>query len=218
LRTLLETLVLPDLTELNPLKGPPPKPRPGEVPGEAPVPGFICQSDPAALAGRFRAPISYRAATGDSPAGDNGAFAPGRSVALAAIEADDGLSYTAGFSERLVGNNQNGVASLAAYQLVPDRVSPSGCPPATDASRWRGDAGLSWRVCDYRSTLYHHGLLPGGEPSCIAMDGQTSFMGASSGHTRGINVLMLDGSVSLVVPTVDDKVWKEFARIGPVGR
>jgi prepilin-type processing-associated H-X9-DG protein len=217
LRTLLETLVLPDLTELTPSKVVP-KPRPGEVPGETSIPGFICQSDPAALAGLFRAPVSYRAATGDSPAGDNGAFAPGRSLALAAIEAADGLSFTAGFSERLTGNSQNGVANLAAYQLVPDRVSPPGCRPPFDTSLWRGDAGQSWRMCDYRSTLYHHGLLPNGEPSCIALDGQTAFMGASSGHTRGVNMLLLDGSVRLVVPTVDAKVWKEFAAIGNAGR
>ncbi len=45
LRTLLETLGLPDFTELSdPKKAP--QPRPGEVPGETAVPGFVCQSDP----------------------------------------------------------------------------------------------------------------------------------------------------------------------------
>jgi len=48
----------------------------------------------------------------------------------------------------------------------------------------------------------------------MAMDGQTAYMGASSGHTRGTNLLLLDGSVKLIVPTVDIKIWKEFARIG----
>jgi len=212
LRTLLETLALPDLTELTNLNAAP-LPRPSEVPGKTAVPGFACQSDPATLAGRFRTPVSYRATTGDSPAGDNGAFAPGRSLALAAIGAADGLSYTAGFAERLIGNNENGLVGLAAYQLVPDRVSPTGCPPSVDLSQWRGDAGSSWRVCDYRSTLYNHALPPGGQPSCIALDGQTAFMGASSGHTRGVNLLLLDGSVTLVVPTIDPKVWREYAAI-----
>ncbi len=213
LRTLLETLGLPDFTELSdPKKAP--QPRPGEVPGETAVPGFVCQSDPGALARRFLAPVSYRAATGDSPDGNNGPFAPGRSLSLSAIEAADGLSYTAGFAERLVGDRENGIASLAAYQLVPDRVSPPGCPPAVDNSVWRGDAGSSWRMGDYRSTLYNHALIPGGQPSCIARNGQTAYMGASSGHPRGVNMLRLDGSVTLVVPTINPKVWKEFANVG----
>jgi prepilin-type processing-associated H-X9-DG protein len=217
LRSLLETLMLPDFTELSSGKSAP-KPRPREVPGEAVVPGFTCQSDPSAISSRFLAPVSYRATTGDSPSGDNGAFSPGRAMSLAAIEAADGLSYTAGFAERLIGVKENGLANLAAYQLVPDRVPRSGCPAPLDPSVWRGDAGHSWRRCDYVSSLYNHALPPSGQPSCIAGDGQTAFMGASSGHTRGVNMLMLDGSVSLVVPTVDPKVWKEFAAIGPGGR
>ena len=41
-----------------------------------------------------------------------------------------------------------------------------------------------------------------------------AFMGLSSGHVRGVNLLLLDGSVSLVTPAIDPKIWKEFARIG----
>lgn len=217
LRTLLETLALPDFSELTTAKGASTR-RQGEVPGETLVPGFVCQSDPAAHTGRFPAQVSYRAATGDSPAGENGAFAPGRSISLAAIEAADGTSYTAGFSERLIGTGQDGIVDLANYQLVPDRVPDGGCPASVDASFWRGDAGRSWRISDYRSTLYNHALPPLGRPSCIATDGQTAFIGASSGHTRGVNVLLLDGSVSLFVPTISLKIWKEFASIGPVVR
>ena len=43
-------------------------------------------------------------------------------------------------------------------------------------------------------------------------------MGASSGHVRGVNMLLLDGSVTVVRPTIDPKVWKEFARINPPER
>ena len=38
-------------------------------------------------------------------------------------------------------------------------------------------------------------------------------MGASSGHSRGVNLLMLDGSVKLVQPSIDSKVWRNFAAI-----
>jgi hypothetical protein len=217
LRTMLETLVLPDFTELvDPRVAP--KRRPGEVPGETFVRGFVCQSDPNALAGRFRAPVSYRAAAGDSPAGENGPFAPGHLLSLSQIEAGDGLSYTAGFSERLVGDNQSGVAGLVAYEALAEPLSPtaSECPPVPESSRatWRGDAGASWWACEYRSTLYNHSLRPAGQPSCISRDGQTALMGASSGHTRGVKLLMLDGRVTVVVPSIDLRVWREFARLG----
>ena len=75
--------------------------------------------------------------------------------------------------------------------------------------------------------------LPGGLPTIVPpctttpcrqtprslacrLDGESAFMGASSGHVKGVNLLMLDGSVKLVVPTIDPKVWKEFAAVSSV--
>ncbi len=212
LRVLLESLQLPDMTELmDPKKFP--AARPGQVPGEMPVPGFVCASDPNATGGLFAAPINYRAVTGDTPKGDNGAFSPGRKRSLAELEAADGLSFTAGFSERLVGDNGPGLALLNHYQIVPGPLSPPGCPPVADPNAWRRDAGSSWRTSDYRSTLYNHALPLIGKPSCIARDGTTAFMGASSGHTRGLNLLRLDGAVTLIRMSIDPKVWRELAAI-----
>jgi type II secretory pathway pseudopilin PulG len=218
LRALLETLQLPDLTEIKGPKIPPP-PRPAEVPGERAVPGFVCSSDPNATAGWFAAPISYRATAGDSPAGDNGLFAIGRVLRLGNVEATDGSSYTAAFSERLVGDHQPGHPAPCNYQIVPGPLAGSECPAAAgDASMWRGDAGSSWSSSDYRHTLYNHALPLSSTHSCLAVDGKTAFMGASSGHIRGINMLLLDGSVNLVTREIDPKVWKEYARIGPAER
>src|SRR5690349_18068556 len=56
LRTLLETLGLSDFRGLEPNATAPPAA--GPVPGDMPVPGFVCGSDPNATAGLFRAPIS----------------------------------------------------------------------------------------------------------------------------------------------------------------
>ena len=47
----------------------------------------------------------------------------------------------------------------------------------------------------------------------MALDGQSAYMGASSGHSRGVNLLMLDGSVKLVQPSIDSKVWRNFAAV-----
>jgi prepilin-type processing-associated H-X9-DG protein len=38
-------------------------------------------------------------------------------------------------------------------------------------------------------------------------------MGASSGHTGGVNVLFFDGSARTFTTTVDPKIWREWARI-----
>jgi hypothetical protein len=215
LRILLETLQLPDLTALDNPKKTPPQARPGQVLHAVPVPGFVCASDPNALAGRFTAPISYRAVTGDDQRGDNGAFAPGRVLALRDIEAADGTSYTAAFSERLVGDNQPNHAAPFNYQVVPGPLSAAACPETSDFSAWRGDAGSSWTSSDYRYTLYNHSLPPNGLPSCVAQDGKAAFMGASSGHVRGVNLLLLDGSVTLVRPSVNLIVWRAYAKLAP---
>jgi type II secretory pathway pseudopilin PulG len=214
LRTLLDTLQLPDLIKLTDSKTPP-EALPGEVPGELPVPGFVCASDPNATALHFTAPISYRATTGGSVAGHDGAFARGRVLRLDEIQAGDGRGYTAGFSERLVGDNQANHITEFNYQVVSGPLPSTGCPAAPYPFAWRGDAGSSWTSSSYRSTLYNHSLRPGGSPSCVASDGKTAYMGSSSGHVRGVNLLLLDGSVTLVRPSIDQKIWRELATIGP---
>jgi prepilin-type processing-associated H-X9-DG protein len=212
LRSILETLQQPDLLGLKDATTLP-QPRPGEVPGETPVPGFVCASDPNATAGRVRAPISYRAATGDTTAGDNGAFAPGHVLKLPEIQEGDGLGYTAAFSERLVGDNISNHKASWNYTIVPGPLPPLACPITSDASLWRGDAGSTWVRADYRTTLYNHALPPNSQPSCIDSGGTSAFMPASSGHVSGVNLLFLDGRVTVVRPTIDRKIWKEFARI-----
>jgi prepilin-type processing-associated H-X9-DG protein len=214
LRTLVDTFGLADFRGLDPNA---PLPRPtGPVPGEIPVPGFVCSSDPNAIAGVFRAPISYRGTTGDDQLGRNGIFTPGRRISLAEVQQGDGSSYTAAFSERLVGDNLEGHLAPWNYAAAIAPLPSQGCSLVwleNRMARWYGDAGSSWVLADYRSTLYNHALLPGAPLSCVAMDGLAAYMGASSGHVRGVNLLMLDGSVKLLSPSVNPKVWKEFAAL-----
>jgi hypothetical protein len=210
---LLENLQQPDLLGIaDPNTRP--KPRPGEVPGEMPVRGFVCASDPNATAGLFPAPISYRACTGDSPAGENGAFAPRRVISLREIQDRDGMSYTAAFSERLAGNNVARHPATFNYMIADGPLGDGGCPKAGALASWRGDAGSSWVSSGFPSTLYNHALPPYGQPSCIEAGGKAAYMGASSGHVAGVNLLFTDGRVTVVRPTVDRKIWKAFARIG----
>lgn len=212
LRSLLTTLQLPDFTELTVVE----KrldPRPGSVPGAVSVRGFVCSSDPRATAGGFTAPISYRGSTGGNPLQPDGLFTLGRGRSPAEIEAGDGAAFTAAFAERLVGTGSPGRPALENYRATSAPVPSDGCPPGAADRDFRGDAGSSWVRADYRSTLYNHALPPNAPASCIAEDGRSAFMGASSGHTAGVNLLLLDGSLRTIRPTVDSKIWRGFGTI-----
>jgi hypothetical protein len=211
LAALREQLGLEDFTTLADPEHRP-VPQPGVSSSARPVPGFVCPSDPQATAGLFRAPISYRAVTGDAPDGRTGPFAPGHPIGVATVEAADGVSYTAAFDERLVGDNRPATPGPRNYALVPGPVAAEGCPGAPHHS-WRGDAGSSWLEASWRSTLVNHALPPGAAPSCLAADGRTARIGASSGHVGQVLVLMLDGSVQAVSPAIDPKIWKARANI-----
>ena len=215
LKALLESLGVNSFLRLEPggrnldrLKAP--------LPEEIPVAGFLCPSDSEALRSSFASPVSYRAATGDDPRGTDGGFAIGRRLGHKQIEAGDGLSYTAAFSERLIGDAQPrpGTANYALVNAIPDGGNgPTDFSAEPAAADWRGDAGSSWVWADYRTTLYNHATPPGFGRSLVARDGRSALMGASSGHVRGVHLLMFDGATRLVAPTIDPKVWKAFAAV-----
>jgi type II secretory pathway pseudopilin PulG len=209
---LLDELGVPDFTGLIDVKNRPPKPPNAPAREGRPVPGFVCASDPHAIGRIFPAPVSYRATTGDAPDGRNGAFAPGRRITIAAIEAADGSGYTAAFSERLVGDGRPGHPAPYNYAEATGPIAEAGCPRA-EPSRWHGDAGASWTAARWQSTLYNHAMTPNGTPSCIAADRRTALMGASSGHVDGVHVLVFDGSVRTFTPRVDPGIWREWATV-----
>lgn len=179
---------------------------------EISVPGFVCPSDPNASGGLFPAPISYRACTGDAPDGRNGAFAPGKVVSIAEVEAGDGLAFSAAFSERLVGDGRDDSQYPGNHAVVPGPIAEEAPAIPPDAS-WKGDAGSSWLAADWRSTLETHAIGPGAAPSTIAADGRSARMGASSGHADAVHVLFLDGSVRPYTTRIDLDVWKALANL-----
>jgi prepilin-type N-terminal cleavage/methylation domain-containing protein/prepilin-type processing-associated H-X9-DG protein len=211
LAALLVELGQQDFTELTDTKSRPPK-RADLPQNERRVPGFVCASDPNAMAGVLPAPVSYRATTGDAADGRNGAFAPGRQIRIAAIEAADGSSYTAAFAERLVGDNRPEHPARFNYALESGPLPATGCPRSAPAT-WRGDAGASWLASNWQSTLYNHALTPDAEPSCTAGDRHAAFMGASSGHAGVVNVLFFDLSVRTFTPSVEPRIWRGWANI-----
>ncbi len=203
---MLDELGQPDFLVLRDRTKAPPR-TPGYQLVEKPIRGLVCPTDSNARAGRFRAPISYRANTGDSPEARNGPFAIGRRTTVEAVEAAKGAAFTAAFAERLVGDGQAGVEQKSAYALLDKPGADWGTRPV-DPSVWRGDAGESWRYAEWRSTLYSHALPPDSPRSWIATDGASALMGASSDHPSGLHVLMLDGSLKTYRPSVEIGVWK----------
>lgn len=212
---MLTTLGQADFAAFRDPKVAPPRRSVGPI-AERTILGLLCPTDRDAFAGTFPAPVSYRSNTGDTADGRGGPFAIGLTVTLAEVEAGDGASYTASFAERLVGDGRNGAPAPSAYARVPGPIGESGCPESPDSSWW-GDAGSSWLRADWRSTLYGH-LPPPGAGSCIAEDGRTAFLGASSAHREGVHVLLLDGSLRTYLPSVAPGVWRGLGTIGEPGR
>jgi hypothetical protein len=209
---MLEALGQPDFVTLTDLAKPP-KARPRPAGPAWRIGGLVCPSDPCATSGLFAAPVNYRATTGSTPGGLDGAFAPGRTFTLADIESADGLGYTAAFSERLLGNGADGVPDPRNFARVEGPVDDSACDGISPRS-WRGDAGSSWATPGWSSTLYNHTLTPGETPSCVASDGRTARVGASSGHVEGVHVLLFDVSVRVYRPQVNLSVWRGLATVG----
>jgi type II secretory pathway pseudopilin PulG len=216
LAAMLGELGLVDFMTLSDRKVAPRKTPAGPA-AERPVRGFICPSDRNATAGIHPAPVSYRANTGDTVDGLHGPFALGRKVTLEEVEAADGTSYTAAFSERFVGDGKGSQDDIGSYTLAPGPVPKDGCPSAGPTS-WGGDAGSSWLLTDWRSTLYSHIATPNAPRSCISSDGLTAIMGASSGHAEGVHVLLLDGSLKTYRTSVSPEVWRALSTIGEPGR
>ncbi len=218
LATLLASLAVPDLTELDETAKPTPR-RASEAPLERRIPGFLCPSD-ANSAGpdSFPAPVSYRATTGDAPGGLDGGFAPGRRLSLSEVEAGDGKAFTAAFSERLFGTGKDGEPGPRDYRSVAGPIGNAPCP-AGGPGGWKGDAGRSWAEATWRSSLYNHTRMPNQAATCVASDGATASTGASSAHAAGVNVLMCDGRVRTVSPTIGLPIWQGLGTThGPAPR
>ena len=144
--------------------------------------------------------MSYRADAGPGTDGQGGPFSFGRVATIAQAEAASGRGLYGVVLQRLVGGGSLAEPSPNNYMAIPGPVGAEACPPGPRES-WRGDAGSSSAQAGWTSTLYNHAIRPDASPSCIAEDGRTARMGASSGHARRVNVLLLGGSVRGSHPT-----------------
>jgi prepilin-type processing-associated H-X9-DG protein len=126
----------------------------------------------------------------------------------------DGTSDTAAFSEWVKGKDgQNAPGPNLVYAI---RQYANGGPlndyslcRAANTPLW-DSKGEYWTLQDTgRGGPYYH-VMPPNQPACaVTADFGVvdSFIGASSFHSGGANVLMLDGSVRFLKSSIDLKTW-----------
>lgn len=178
----------------------------GKKTGEKPVApaGLRCPSDRAAA---IRGATNYRANAGSDRNGTDGPFAIGKRVTPQAVEAADGMAFTAAFAERLIGTG-GAKQGPADYRLV------ESCEDTSAERSAKGtlqkDAGHDWSRGDWTMSLYQHGIRPNAANSAVATSENCATMGSSSGHQGLVHILLLDGSARSWRDTVDATVWSKL--------
>lgn len=147
---------------------------------------------------------------------NNGAFWVGSAVRPAQFR--DGMSNTAVFSERVLGDSTR-TDPLSDHYLASDTVSS--CLAIASASAPRLEifyhwSGQRWGDGNILYTRYHH-ILPPNQPSCL-LGGSNDIDGpilvtATSRHPGGVNVLLGDGSVRFVKQAVSQSLWQALGTV-----
>jgi prepilin-type N-terminal cleavage/methylation domain-containing protein/prepilin-type processing-associated H-X9-DG protein len=195
------------------------------------IPGYLCPSDPNPgstqdLAGGYSVPITTvnYAVNGGVNRWNHGGCTNGTAwwlggnrlfgsvVRIATIT--DGTTNTAGFSEWVKGTSgqntpgENLVYAITQYTnggpLNDQNVCRAASTPLWDFK------GEYWTLQDTgRGGPYYHVMTPN-QPACAVTAGfgnVDSFIGASSFHPGGVNVLLLDGSVRFFKSSVSLTSW-----------
>lgn len=197
----------------------------------ATISSFVCPSDPRTVPGNLKwGPTSYRANEGTSVAmwfgesdtagvntaltiAPNGLFFSNETIKLASIT--DGSSNTAAFSEHLLGDFSNAVATEKADTFWPQTY------PATPEEAYQFCRNFDWRVLTFQrvsdvgapwvygyhstSSYWHSG--PPNTKSCMYPPSRIMTV-ATSQHPGGVNVCMGDGSVKFVKDSVSRDTWR----------
>jgi prepilin-type N-terminal cleavage/methylation domain-containing protein/prepilin-type processing-associated H-X9-DG protein len=176
-------------------------------------------NNPGFNGGTFDGPAYYLGGVGNvsipiCPSGTN--TSPMGPVSLSGII--DGTSNTAIFSETVKGRNTT-ATSFGTGLDVTFKLGGNSCSFASDqainvacqASTTFGDGekGMQWaRYYEGRGGGYYHTTQPNGK-SCIYTGVGTppNPIGASSYHSGGVNVAMLDGSVKFIKGSIAYNTW-----------
>lgn len=201
---------------------------------QAHLPVFLCPSDPNGLVGRN----SYRANLGPTiyvmppmltdcgiQENESGAFSNAQAVAVSRFR--DGLSNTAFFSERVIGDGNTDqytpftdYFSTLAFPCNDATGARTACQlssradPATHASY----AGTTWLFGGFNQTWYNHVGGPNESiPDCsdgfspYVVGGGIGMFSARSYHPGGVHVLFADGHVRFMNDVIDLDVWRAIS-------
>lgn len=193
------------------------------------IDGFLCPSDGRATgskgASNSIARCSYATCNGDTAFQNDhddqnkarrGVFVSGKAGKTTLATITDGTSNTMGFSEISVSDpniTDMNIKSGIAYLSGVIRKSPADCLAlrGSDNQYVAGtttymEKGRRWCNANYANTNFQ-AVLPPNAPSCSSststLYSRPMMITASSNHSGGVNVGMMDGSVRFVSETID---------------
>lgn len=195
------------------------------------VDAFLCPSDYTPR----RASNNYLGCIGPNPYETGSTNHPGGGGAFIILDHTttgdfvDGLSTTAGFSERVRGHDRrrfdrtrdfwySGISNIKPPRNSDEMAYACARLGSEPAYQWN-QAGHEWAVGRYADTLYNHVAPPNWrDPDCSAEtpfgrpgDVSGGAITARSWHPGGVHVLYMDGSVRFVSASVDLTTWRAMA-------
>ncbi|WP_437188040.1 DUF1559 domain-containing protein [Planctomicrobium sp. SH668] len=192
------------------------RPRNILLPGQAPTAGATLGPSPGT--------ISMSRMTPGGPYSDRWRSATNRSFAMRDVT--DGTSNTALFSESLISNGSQentdrrrnlcytNSAMVEQYDVYADAVVRDGLTNPQNWGDWTQYKGHSWMYSDsWQKHVYAH-LMPPNTISLAAYSSDTfrchegdGAIAASSDHTGGVHLAMMDGSVRFVSNSIALPIW-----------
>lgn len=189
---------------------------------------FVCPSDTTRPGN-----VNYRISMGVSPRGHysvprtatSAMPGVGRVYGTRLRTITDGLSHTAAFSERLVGDFDNSTLRPARdIALVPISETNMSLTEfrqycrsmATSLSPHDSFAGATWLYALRTFTGYDHILSPNDRTvDCQFAGGRgnTMMIAARSWHPGGVQLLLMDGQVRFVNENIEYRLWRALATV-----